>query len=52
MAFNPTIKGAKSEDPILIKEFDNEIMVFNSRWPYEEIHVDDKKFKTPVIMEI
>ncbi|MCL6087230.1 MAG: aminopeptidase P family protein [Actinobacteria bacterium] len=52
MAFNPTIKGTKSEDPILTKNNSSEITVFDKRWPFEEIEVDGKKFKRPLIMEL
>ena len=52
LAFFPTIKGTKSEDPILVKNDSSEIAVFDSRWPFEEIEADDKKFRRPLIMEL
>lgn len=52
LAFNPTIKGTKSEDPILVKDGIGEITVFDSRWPFEEVKADGKQYKRPLIMEI
>ena len=52
LVFCPTIKGTKSEDPILVKDGIGEITVFDSRWPFEEVKADGKQFKRPLIMEI
>ena len=45
LAFFPTIKGTKSEDPILVKGNSSEITVFDNRCPFEEIEEDGKKLK-------
>ena len=52
LAFNPTIKGTKSEDPILVKDGIPSITVFDSRWPFEEIKADGRQFRRPLIMEL
>lgn len=52
LSFNPTIKGAKSEDPVLVKDDAAEITVFDSRWPYEVVKADGSQYKRPLILEL
>ena len=52
LSFNPTIKGTKSEDPILVKDGTSSVMVFDDRWPFEVVEANGKKFKRPLIMEL
>lgn len=52
MGFNPTITGAKTEDPILIEKDKSQITVFDDRWPNEEFEVKGKKFRRPLILEL
>ncbi len=52
VAFNPTIKGVKSEDPFIVREEGSEIAVHDDRWPYEEVEAGVEKFKRPLILEL
>ena len=52
MGWNPTIKGAKSEDPILITKTNPVQFTIDSRWPYKDYTVGGKRFVRPLIMEV
>jgi Xaa-Pro aminopeptidase len=52
MGWNPTIKGAKSEDPIHITKDGPIQYTIDSDWPSKEYTVDGKNYKRPLIMEI
>jgi Xaa-Pro dipeptidase len=52
MAWNPTITGAKSEDPVHISKNGPIQYTIDSRWPSKEYTVGQKKFIRPVILEI
>jgi len=52
MCWNPTIKGAKSEDPIHITKNGPLQYTIDSRWPSKEYSGQKGKFVRPLIMEI
>lgn len=52
MSWNPTIKGAKSEDPAHITKNGPLQFTIDSRWPSKEYTIRQKKFIRPVILEI
>ena len=49
-AWNPSIRGIKSEDTIVILEDRNEILSEDPNWPLVEVDVDGKKIKRPDLM--
>lgn len=50
IAWNPSLKGVKSEDTILVKEEENEILSYDPKWPGEEIECCGRKIYRPNIM--
>jgi Xaa-Pro dipeptidase len=52
VVWNPTIKGAKSEDPVHISKNGPLQYTIDSRWPSKEYTISQKKFIRPVILEI
>jgi Xaa-Pro dipeptidase len=52
MAWNPTIKGAKSEDPAHIAKNEPLQYTIDPRWPSKEYTIRQKKFVRPLILEI
>lgn len=52
MGWNPTIKGAKSEDPIHITEDGPVQYTIDKNWPSKEYPVGGKDYIRPLIMEI
>ena len=50
--WNPSIKGAKSEDTILITEKGYEIITEDSDWPKIEINYKGKKIARPAILRL
>jgi Xaa-Pro dipeptidase len=50
--WNPTIKGAKSEDPVHITKNGPLQYTIDPRWPSKEYTIRQKKFIRPVILEI
>jgi antitoxin VapB len=50
--WNPSIKGAKSEDTILVTEKGYEIITEDSDWPKIEINYQGKKIARPVILQL
>jgi antitoxin VapB len=51
-AWNPSIKGVKSEDTILVGEQFNEILTEMNDWPAIEVRIGDQIIKRPAILEI
>ncbi|MCL4415276.1 MAG: aminopeptidase P family N-terminal domain-containing protein [Actinobacteria bacterium] len=49
-AWNPTLKGIKSEDTFLIDEDLNKYISYDEDWPSIEIVVGDRKIKRPDIL--
>ncbi len=52
LGWNPTVRGVKAEDFILVKKDGIEQLTIDPRWPYEEIRIDGKEFCKPKILEI
>jgi Xaa-Pro dipeptidase len=52
MGWNPTIKGAKSEDPIHVTKNGPLQYTMDARWPSKEYSAQKGKFVRPLIMEI
>lgn len=50
--WNPSIKGAKSEDTILVTEKGYEIITEDSDWPKLEINYKGKKIARPAILQL
>lgn len=50
--WNPSIKGAKSEDTILVTEKGYEIITKDSAWPKIEIDYKGKKIARPAILQL
>ena len=50
-AWNPSIRGTKSEDTILVTEQGFEILTAMNDWPTIPIHIDGQTFFRPVILE-
>jgi antitoxin VapB len=48
-AWNPTIKGAKSEDTILVGQQSNEIITAIESWPMIEAEAEGKFFQRPAV---
>ena len=51
-AWNPSIKGVKSEDTILITEKGYEIITEDSDWPKIEINYQSNKIARPAILQL
>jgi len=51
-AWNPSIKGAKSEDTILVTEKGYEIITDDPDWPKIEINYKGKKIARPAILQL
>jgi len=51
-AWNPSIKGAKSEDTILVTEKGYEIITDDPDWPKIEINYKGKKMARPAILQL
>jgi len=49
-AWNPAIKGIKSEDTILVREHENEFLTFTGEWVYMEVEQAGKKYLRPDIL--
>jgi len=49
-AFNPTLKGAKVEDTVLVSDKGIEVLTYTGKWPYKEVEYKGKKFKVPEIL--
>lgn len=52
MGWNPTIRGVKAEDFILVQRDGAEQLSIDGRWPCTEINIKDRKFFKPEILEI
>ena len=50
-AWNPSIKGVKSEDTILVGEHKNEILTEMSGWPIIDVKIGNQTIKRPAILE-
>jgi antitoxin VapB len=51
-AWNPSITGTKSEDTILVREDQNEVLTAIEGWPTLEVEAADATFERPAILEI
>jgi len=51
-AWNPSIKGVKSEDTILVTREDYEIITNDPDWPKIEINYKDEKIARPAILQL
>jgi len=49
-AWNPSIKGTKSEDTIIVNETENEIITDDPEWPKVEVEYNGKKMSRPGIL--
>jgi len=49
-AWNPSIKGVKSEDTIIVNESENEIITDDPEWPKVEVEYNGKKISRPGIL--
>jgi Xaa-Pro dipeptidase len=49
-AWNPAIRGVKSEDTILVKEHENEFLTQTGEWVYIEVEQDGKTYLRPDIL--
>src|SRR5665648_748893 len=47
---NPSIKGTKSEDTIIVNETENEIITDDPEWPKVEVEYNGKKMSRPGIL--
>lgn len=52
MGWNPTIRGVKAEDFILVKRGEIEQLSIDRRWPYTEVDIKGNRFLNPKILEI
>jgi len=50
-AWNPSIRGTKSEDSVLITETEPEVLTAIAGWPTVEIAMDGRRFQRPAILE-
>src|SRR5665648_85799 len=48
--WNPSIKGTKSEDTIIVNETENEIITDDPEWPKVEVEYNGKKMSRPGIL--
>ena len=51
-AWNPSIKGTKSEGTVLVSNSGNEIITYTGNWPTKSIKVDGKEIKRHEILVI
>jgi antitoxin VapB len=51
-AWNPSIEGTKSEDSILVREQDNEVLTTIPRWPVIRVNLRGQTIDRPRILEI
>lgn len=49
-AWNPTIRGTKSEDTFLVEEDLNECLTYNKNWPSIEVKINGKIIRRPDIL--
>ncbi len=49
-AWNPAIRGIKSEDTILVGETDNEFLTHTGDWPYLQVEWDGRTYLRPDIL--
>ena len=49
-AWNPSIKGVKSEDTIIVNETENEIITDDPKWPKVEVEYNGEKISRPSIL--
>jgi Xaa-Pro aminopeptidase len=49
-AWNPSIKGVKSEDTIIVNETENEIITDDPEWPKVEVEYNGEKISRPDIL--
>jgi len=49
-AWNPSIKGVKSEDTIIVNETENEIITDDPEWPKVEVEYNGEKISRPGIL--
>ncbi|MCM3574458.1 M24 family metallopeptidase [Mesobacillus subterraneus] len=49
-AWNPAIRGIKSEDTILVGKEENEILTYTGNWVYIEVEKEGKKFLRPDVL--
>jgi Xaa-Pro aminopeptidase len=47
-AWNPTVRGAKSEDTVLVTEEGFEVLTETGQWPTETVRVDGRTLERPV----
>jgi Xaa-Pro aminopeptidase len=52
LAWNPSITGVKSEDTILVKENENEVLTAIPGWPMQEVHTAGQTLFRPAILEV
>ena len=50
IAWNPSMKGFKSEDTFIVEENGNEIITFDDNWPILDINTEFGKIKRPDIL--
>jgi len=50
--WNPTIRGTKSEDTIIVSSGEPELITLTKDWPVIEVEVDGVTYKRPAILEI
>ena len=48
--WNPSIKGVKSEDTIIVNETENEIITDDPKWPKVEVEYNGEKISRPSIL--
>jgi hypothetical protein len=49
-AWNPSVRGSKSEDTILVTETGPEILTNWPEWPALDVTVDDETIQRPAIL--
>ena len=52
LGWNPTVKGAKSEDPCLVTKEGPIQFTIDMNWPLKEYNVGKKKYNRPLILEL
>lgn len=51
-AWNPSIRGTKSEDTILVGETENEVLTAIQGWPTLSVQGNEKTYQRPAILEV
>ncbi len=51
-AWNPSIRGTKSEDSVLITEQGHQVLTAITGWPTVHVEVEGRPFERPAILEI